>query len=115
MWNGKKLNPFLLPFSTTVPWLANSLKEHLLELSPQHSSIEVTPQKAVQDLDALIPGGELVLCEWVPQERRHVFSAASPVALPYHGRHGTKVFTSCSASPSSRPFSFGNVPSTLER
>lgn len=57
MGDGKKLNPSLLPFSTTVPWLANSLKEHLLELSPQHSSI----QKAVQDLDALIPGGGLVL------------------------------------------------------
>lgn len=57
MWDGKKSNHFLLPFSTAVPWLANSLKEHLLERSPQHSSI----QKAVQDLDALIPGGRLVL------------------------------------------------------
>lgn len=61
MWDGKKLNHFLLPFSTTVPWLANFLKEHLLELSPQHSSLQVTPHKAVQDLDALILGVGLVL------------------------------------------------------
>lgn len=113
MGDGKKLNPFFLPFSTTVPWLANSLKEHLLELSPQHSSI----QKAVQDLDALIPGGGLVLCEWVPQERRHVSSAASPVSPPYHGRHSMNVYTSCWAGPSTlRPFSFGNaLPSKAGR
>lgn len=39
MWDGMESNHFLLPFGTSLPWLANSLREHLLELSPQIAAV----------------------------------------------------------------------------